>query len=256
MIVPIAFQRPPAAGVAREIDAVAELLQQHALEPPQRRLLFAGAEDRERGAIGVEERLVPVLARQQPQEQLVQVVRRQQPPGLERRRTARRFGGRQRAAIRTPRPRDHERLERPQHGPERRLGAPRAVREQRHAPVVARHEVQDPAAVAPRPVVQEPGRLELLAPFPAHGGSWPSWRSMRSSSLQPSRTLTQVLRCTRRPNSSLSASRAARPTDLSRAPFAPMTILRWPTRSTQITASISVRPSSVGSKRSISTASP
>ena len=41
MIVPVGLERPVAAGLPREVEAIAEFLEQHALERAQRRLLFA-----------------------------------------------------------------------------------------------------------------------------------------------------------------------------------------------------------------------
>ncbi len=136
MIVPIVLERPVAARFPPEVEAIAEFLEQHALERAQRRLLGRPGQRRERLAIGVIERLVAVFLRQQLEQQFVEVERRNQPSRRERRRAAGRLGGRQRAAVRAARPRHEERNERAQHRAVLRLRAPRAVREQRHAAVV------------------------------------------------------------------------------------------------------------------------
>ena len=61
MIVPIRLDRLAAAGVAAEIDAVSELVQQHALELAQRHVSGPRAQAGERVAVGVVQPLVTVF---------------------------------------------------------------------------------------------------------------------------------------------------------------------------------------------------
>jgi hypothetical protein len=134
MIVPIGVQGPSAAGVTGEVDAVAELIQQHALERAKRRLLCVGGEACERRAIGVEKRLV-ASSRQAAAGEVVEVIGDSSRPARARAAPAA-FAPRERASIARPDQEDDERLE-GRSTARSGTSAPRAVRRTAYAAVAA-----------------------------------------------------------------------------------------------------------------------
>src|SRR6476646_7512431 len=136
----------PARSVAVEDRRVPELGEQTLFEPAQDDGGIAGAAQAGQGfPIGIEQRLVRIVARQQPQHELVQVEPAHERASREGQQRARPFGRDQVAELRRSTPGDAQGLEREQHAAHRRARPSRPPREQRHAPEAPREQLDDEA---------------------------------------------------------------------------------------------------------------
>ena len=245
------------ARLARELERVAQLLQQRAARsgaaPARRRPRRAWRAARESGAqladgvvVGREQALVRIVAVRELEQQLVQVEGGQQalrPPAA----VAGAAGSARLRVFSSPRPNQSsdERLERHQQAARRRLRPARALGHEAEAAVRLGPHLQDQAGLAVRVACAGrspgPGHV-VLTDRPTHsraGAASPRCRPSRSSPAPRARGSTLP------PKSASIAWRASVPMRLSVAPFSPITIALWPSRSTKMVAAMRRRlPSS------------
>ena len=231
---------------SRSAQAVTQHVEQALLEQAQL-ALQRGRQRAGRRAqrVVIEQLRLRIVAHRQLQDQFAQVPGRHQPsrgsgPAAPAACVDLRAGQPRRFA--TSCPGHQQRHEGLQHTGQSRIGAAHARANTRQAAVVAREQLEDPAAVAPGTLVQQEGAAcapraaWLLIPRPAAAAP----ARCRPSPRAPSPT-----------GSGAGAGRAARsaraaprvPTRFRRSPRAPMTMGFWPARSTQITADTTSWPS-------------
>src|SRR5882724_9680268 len=243
MIIPGWLDGLARLGLSCQIQAVAQRLEQTLLEDSQGGLQQQAApQTLHRRVVVIEQGGQRIVSRRELHQQLVQVERSHEAHSRHGGIVIGALGARELCGLPTPAPGQQQQLEWLQDRGQSGFWPAHAAGKQRQPAVLARHHFQNPARVAIGPVVQDIARSELDATDVA-SHSRPRCFKARALSAQFSRTLTQRLRCRRRPSRSFSAIRAERPTRFKRSPLAPITIGFCPSRSTQMEASTVSCPS-------------